>query len=111
SMRMDQGQRDLVQEGTVEEKGLHLKVNGGQIDKYVPWNDEVIGLYRQDRLFQEKKVKPGDKLTYGNYDPTLTSVLTVRGKVGEAEETATLAGKKKLLRVDLVADPVVVTKP
>src|SRR5262249_12281909 len=34
-MRWDQ----TVQKGTVEEKGLHLVVNDGQVDKYVPWND------------------------------------------------------------------------
>jgi hypothetical protein len=108
SMRMN----DDVQEGTVEEKGLHLKVNGGrQIDKYVPWNDRVIGLYRQDRLCQDKKVKPGDRFTYDSYEPSLTSVLTVRGTVGEAEEVATLQGKKKLLRVEVVSDPVLVPKP
>jgi transglutaminase-like putative cysteine protease len=111
SMRMDQGQHDLVQEGTVEEKGLHVKVNAGQIDKYVPWNDRVIGLYRQDRLCKEKKVKPGDKFSYDSYEPSLTSVLTVRGKVLDAEEVATLRGKKNLLRVDLVSDPIVVPKP
>jgi hypothetical protein len=107
SMRMDQ----FVQEGTVEEKGLHVKVNGGQIDKYVPWNDEVIGLYRQDRLCKEKKVKPGDKFTFQSYEPSITSVLTVRGTVGEAEEVTTPEGKKKLLRVELVSDPILMPKP
>src|SRR5262249_41716337 len=89
SMRMDQGQQDLVQEGTVEEKGLHVKVNGGQIDKYVPWNDGVIGLYRQDRLCKEKKVKPGDTFRFDSYEPSLTAVMTVRGKVLDAEEVPT----------------------
>jgi transglutaminase-like putative cysteine protease len=108
SMRMN----DDVQEGTVEEKGLHVKVNGGrQIDKYVPWNDRVIGLYRQERLCRDKKVKPGDQFTYESYEPSITSVLTVRGKVGEAEEVPTLQGKKKLLRVDLASDPIVVPRP
>jgi hypothetical protein len=111
SMRMDQGGRDLVQTGTVEEKGLHVKVNGTQIDKFVPWNDEVIGLYRQDRICKEKKVKAGDTFTYSSYEPSITAVVTVRGKVGEAEEVATPKGKVKLLRVDLASDPVIVAKP
>jgi hypothetical protein len=110
-MRMDQGQRDLVQEGTVEEKGLHVKVNSGQIDKYVPWNDKVIGLYRQGQMFKEKKFKPGDKFTFSSYEPTLTSVVTVRGTLGEAEDVTTAQGKKKMPRVDLVPDPIVVPKP
>lgn len=111
SMRMDQGDHDLVQEGTVDEKGLHVKVNAGRIDKYVPWNDGVIGLYRQDRICKENKVKPGDTFTYSSYEPSITSLVTVRGKVGEAEEVPTLKGKKKLLRVDLASDPILVPKP
>ncbi|HKI32844.1 MAG TPA: transglutaminase domain-containing protein [Gemmataceae bacterium] len=107
SMRMEQ----VVQEGTVEEKGLHLKVNGGQIDKYVPWNDDVIGLYRQEQVFKDKKVKAGDKFTFSGYEPSITAVVTVRGKAGEAEEVATLKGKKKLLRVELASDPIAVPKP
>ena len=102
AFRMDK----TLQIGTVEEKGLHLKVNGGQIDKYVPWDHEVVGQYRQDRLFKEKKVKPGDKLVFKSYEPSITYVVTVRARVGEAEEVKTLQGKKKLLRVDVVPDPV-----
>ncbi len=111
SMRMDQGGHDLVQTGTVEEKGLHVKVSGTQIDKYVPWNDDVIGLYRQDRICKEKKVKPGDTFSYSTYEPSITAVVTVRGKVGESEEVGTPKGKKKLLRVELASDPINVPKP
>jgi transglutaminase-like putative cysteine protease len=111
SMRMDQGGHDLVQLGTVEEKGLHVKVNGTKIDKFVPWNDDVIGLYRQDRICKEKKVKPGDTFTFSSYEPSITAVVAVRGKVGEAEEVSTPKGKVKLLRVELASDPVNVPKP
>jgi len=102
SFKMDR----TVHVGTVDEKGLHLKVNGGEIDKYVSWDDEVYGLYKQDRLFKENKVKPGDKLVFKSYEPSITYVVTVRARVGELEEVQTLQGKKKLLRVDVVPDPV-----
>jgi hypothetical protein len=111
SMRMDQGGRDLVQIGTVEEKGLHVKVNGTQIDKFVPWNEDVIGLYQQDRICKAKKVKPGDTFSFSSYEPSITAVVTVRGKVGRAEEVGTPKGKKKLLRVELTSDPINVPKP
>jgi transglutaminase-like putative cysteine protease len=106
SMRMEQ----VAQEGVVEEKGLHVKVNGGQIDKYVPWNDEVVGLYRQEQIFKDRKVKAGDKFTFSSYEPSLTTVVMVRGKVSDAEEVATLKGKKKLLRAELASDAIVVPK-
>jgi hypothetical protein len=93
--------------GTVEDQGLHLKVNGGEIDKYVAWDDEVFGLYKQERLFKDKKVKAGDKFEFKSYEPIITYVVTLRARVGEREEVKTLQGKKKLLRVEVAPDPVV----
>ena len=99
------------QKGTVEAKGLHLIVNDGQIDKYVPWNNKVIGFYQQFHIYKDRKVKAGDTFTYQSYEPTLTTVVTVHVTVSEAEEVRTLKGKQKLLRVDLVTDPIEVPKP
>lgn len=110
SFRMAQGGGDLVQVGTLEAKGLHLKINGGRIDKFVPWDGDVIGLYRQDRICKDKKVKVGDSFTFKSYEPSITSVVTMHGKVSEAEEVATAKGKQKLPRVELVSDPIVVRK-
>jgi transglutaminase-like putative cysteine protease len=93
--------------GIVEDQGLHLKVNGGEIDKYVTWDDEVFGLYKQGRLFKEKRVKPGDKFDFKSYESIITYVVTLRARVGDWEEVKTLKGKQKLLRVDVAPDPVV----
>jgi hypothetical protein len=106
SMRLPQDRGDLVLEGTVTEDGLRVKVDGGRIDKVIRWNDDVLGLYRQERLVKDRKLKPGDKFSYQSYEPTLNTVITVRGKVGEEEEVETPAGKKKLLRVEAVPDKV-----
>ncbi len=105
-MRMPQGKQDLVQVGVVEKEGLHLKVEGQKIDKFVAWNDQVLGLYKQEHLFKERKVKPGDRFSFLSYEPSITFVATLRVKVGDEEEVETLKGKQKLLRVDVTPDKV-----
>lgn len=100
--------------GTVEGKQLRVLVEdirGAQktrlLEKRVPWNDEVVGMYHQQRLFKEKQVKPGDKFSYLSYEPTITAVVTNRVTVHEAEQVSLLGGKKQsLLRVVAAPDKV-----
>lgn len=105
-MRLSQPREDLLQIGTVTKEGLHVRVEGRKIDKVVPWNDQVIGLHRQDRLLKEKNLKPGDTFSFLSYEPTITYVVTLRVKVGAEEEVETLKGKRKLLRVEVAPDKV-----
>ena len=51
-----------------------------------PWDDSVIGLARQEHIFQDKKVKPGDHFSYASYEPTLQVVTTMQVTVKEPEE-------------------------
>jgi len=67
--------------GVVEEDKLHVKTSDLRVDKLEPWDDKVIGLPRQERLFQEKKVKPGDTFSYSSYEPSISHVVTVRATV------------------------------
>jgi hypothetical protein len=93
--------------GAVEDGQLHLTIDKGNVDKKIPWNDEVIGLYYQERLFQRKKAKPGDRFTYQTFEPTLSAVVTVKAAVKDEEEVDLLGGKKKrLLRVEATPDKV-----
>jgi hypothetical protein len=110
SMRQFLGkQQQLVMTGLVEDDQLHVKVEGGRrLDKKIPWNDQVVGLYRQDALFREHKVKPGDEFSYLSYEPQLTAVVTTRVKVKDFEEVAVPGSKKKqrLLRVEALPDKI-----
>jgi hypothetical protein len=104
-------QQQLVMTGTVQGGQLLLKVDGGRRqEKTVPWNDEVIGLSRQERLFQEKKVKPGDRFDYLTFEPTITSVLHTSVSVKDYEDVDVLKGtqrvKARLLRTEAVADKI-----
>jgi hypothetical protein len=102
-------EQQLVMQGMVEGDVLRIKVDGGRrLDKKIPWNDEVIGLYRQERLFQEHQVKPGDHFSYLSYEPTVTAVVTARVAVKEYEEVEFpgVKEKKRLLRVETKVDKI-----
>jgi hypothetical protein len=107
---MDQYQGDRPQlslKGVVVDGQLEVNVNGSaRLHTRVPWNDEVIGLYRQQHLFQERKVKPGDKFSFLSFEPVLSTVVTNRVTVKDYEEVQLLKTKKRLLRVETVPDKV-----
>ncbi|HKA56041.1 MAG TPA: hypothetical protein VKJ47_20505, partial [Candidatus Binatia bacterium] len=110
SMRQFLGkEQQLYMRGTVQGDQLHVKVEGGRrLDKKIPWNDTVIGLGRQDQLFRERQVKPGDRFSYLTYEPTITAVVTNRVTVKEYEDVASPLTPKpqRLLRVETVADKI-----
>jgi transglutaminase-like putative cysteine protease len=106
-MRQFLGDKEqMVLTGVVEDDQLHIKTGDGKLDKKVPWNDEAIGLYRQERLFQEHKAKPGDRFTYLSYEPIIASVVTIHVTVKDEEEVEVLGAKKRLLRAEEVPDKV-----
>jgi transglutaminase-like putative cysteine protease len=108
--------QQMVVRGTVEGDHLHVKGSGGGtgqagLDKKIPWDDHVVGLYRQDHLFKEKNVHPKDQFSFRSYQPELTHVVTTRVTVKDYEEVDVLGPKgaktkQRLLRVEAVADKV-----
>jgi transglutaminase-like putative cysteine protease len=110
SMRQFLGKdQQLIMRGTVEGEQLHVKVDGGRrLDKRIRWTDEVVGLYRQRRLFREHQVKPGDRFRYSSYEPTVTAVVVTRVTVKDYEEVEMPATRKKLrlLRVEAIPDKI-----
>src|SRR5581483_943812 len=61
----------LTQTGRVENGQLVWRTSASDDVRKLPWDDSVIGLLRQEQVFAEKKVKPGDKFTYQSFEPTL----------------------------------------
>lgn len=108
--------KELVVTGKVNGDQLDIDVDNGRIKKSVPWNDEAIGLYRQERLFRDRKVKPGDIVTFHSYEPTISSSVTVTAAVKDEEETHILRVnaangkvervKERLLRVETKPDEI-----
>src|SRR5207237_647658 len=61
---------------------------------------------RQDRLFAERKLKPGDQFSYLSYEPVIVHVVTTRVQVKDYEEVEVLGKKQKLLRVEARPDKI-----
>jgi transglutaminase-like putative cysteine protease len=102
------GGRVLALTGTLEEGRMHVTIDGGRIDRRLPWGDEVVGLYRLEHFFEKRKPRPGERFRLRRYEPTLNTVLTIQVAVKD-RETLTLRGKRtELLRVEMVPDKVVV---
>jgi len=114
----DQGK--LVLTGTVEGDSIVVRSANDRAGKAVPWDDKVLGLARVESLFADKKAKPGDKLEYLNFEPSLLATVKVRAVVKPAEEVDVLEAvkdgaatrvervKKSLLRVEATSDKVTV---
>jgi hypothetical protein len=103
-MRQYLGKQQQVSiSGTVKGKELHLKGDGIKLQATTaPWSDDVIGLYRQQRLLPDKKPKPGDEIRYKSFEPTINLVITSTLKVKDYEEVKIpgSAKKRRLLRVE-----------
>src|SRR5262245_9943700 len=107
-MRQGQeGGRQLVLAGTLEDGRMHVRIDNGRIDRRLPWSDDVVGLYRLEHLFQERKPKPDDHWIVKRYDPTYNNIVTLRVAVKEREEVAlpVQTRREKLLRVELTPEP------
>src|SRR6185437_8941658 len=108
-MRQGQdGGRQLALTGVVEDGRLHVRVDNGRIERRIRWSDEVVGLYRLEHLFQERKPKTGDRWSLLRYEPTYNTVLTIHVAVKDREEVPALPGAARayLWRVEMTADKI-----
>ncbi len=107
---MQQGQvggKQTALAGVVAGERLRVRTLGSDHERTTPWPGGVLGPMRQMEQFAALKPKPGDKVTFGRYEPTYNAVLTVRAEV-KGREAVEVAGKtRRLLRVELVPDELV----
>jgi transglutaminase-like putative cysteine protease len=93
----------------VNEGQLAVQVEGkARLEKKIPWDENVLGLYSQERLFQQRNVQPGDQFSYLSYEPGINRVVTNRVSVKDFEEIEVSKVRKRLLRVETVPDKIVV---
>ena len=89
-------------QGKVNGKSLVLTLNQKNPLDPAPWNDSVIGFAKQQRLFKDKQIEPGDQFSYLAFEPSINLVVTVRGQAKEYEvlDRPFVGGKIKVLRVE-----------
>ncbi|HZV07537.1 MAG TPA: transglutaminase-like domain-containing protein [Gemmataceae bacterium] len=108
--------RKVVQSGRVEGDKLIVQTPGGR--QSVPWREGVIGYYAQERLFQDRKAKAGDRFRFLDYQLPLLTAVPQDVIVKEPEEKEVLTAKKdgdevkgvnvrkRLLRVEILPEKV-----
>jgi hypothetical protein len=107
---LDKG--EITQTGTVERGKLVVRTPTDPDGREVPWDRNVIGLYRQERFFADRKVKPGDSFRFLDYQLPFLSTVPMAVAIKEEEETDVLVvkddaegkaerAKKKLLRAEV----------
>jgi hypothetical protein len=107
---MKQGQeggRQLVLSGTLEDGRMHVRIDEGRIDRRLRWSDDVVGMYGLEHSFAKRKPKAGDRWTVKRYDPTYNAVVTLGVAVKEQEEIALSPDTRRIkaLRVEMTAEP------
>ena len=112
------GGRQVTQAGRVAGDKLIVTTPSDPAGREVPWDGKALGLYQQELLLAQRKVKPGDTFAFRDYQlPLLTNVrMTVEAKKPEVEDVLTTRKddsgtkvervKKSLLRVEMTPDKV-----
>ena len=115
---LDKGR--LVQTGVVQGDKLIMKSGSDPMGRTFPWNDQVIGSYKQERLLAERQVKAEDNLEFLSFEPSLPAVVNVHVVVKPVEDVDLLEAKtdgaalkverikKNLLRVETRPDKLMV---
>jgi hypothetical protein len=86
--------RKVVQSGRVEGDKLIVRTPSDPDGRAVPWKDGVIGYYGQELLFQTRKVKPGDRFRFLDYQLPLLTAVEQQVVIKEPEEKELLAVSK-----------------
>ncbi|MBI3407552.1 MAG: transglutaminase family protein [Planctomycetes bacterium] len=88
--------------GAVVGNTLKLTRDGKEPLKPAPWQDGVVGLYGQQKMFKEKGLKPGDRFEFVSFEPSINLVVTQKVEAKDYEEVELFGGKmkQKLLRVE-----------
>jgi hypothetical protein len=98
------GGRQLVLTGTRDGDSMRVQVDGGKIERTLQWPDGILGLWKQQKYFAERKPKPGERFGFYRYEPTYNAVVTVRGVVTGREAIEVLGAKRTLWRAELTPD-------
>lgn len=86
--------RKVVQSGRVEDGKLIVRTPSDPAGKAVPWKDGIVGYYAQERLFQDRKVKEGDRFDFLDYQLALLTAVQCKVAVKGPEEKELIAAKK-----------------
>ncbi len=77
----------------------------GETEQTLDWDDSAIGQYRQEVIFEKKKVKAGDRFKFLSYELLLPGALTIGVVVKDVEVVDRLVAKKSGKTIRIVREP------
>lgn len=89
--------------GQVIDDEMQLTINGST--RAIPWDRKAIGLYAQEWLAKQRRIKPGDRFSYLTCEPTITALVTNRVKVEDYEDVLLPGSGKKQRLLKTVTTP------
>jgi hypothetical protein len=113
-----QGSDSHTLTGVVKGDELVVGLKGQGEAQRVKWDPTVVGMRKQELLFRERKVKPGDRFAYRSFELSLLAPVTDRVEVAQPQEVDVIGEKKtgdkitaerskrKLLRVETIPEKV-----
>ena len=113
------GGKEQTLTGEVKDGQLQLRLGDRLLGPAQPWNDKAIGIYAQDRLPGERKVKPGDTMEFLNFELGLQMAVPLKAHVQKPEEVdwlevdttdpnnpAVRQSRKKLMRLEIESEKI-----
>ena len=97
------GGKQLVITGRLDDEKMLVQVDDRPARRLV-WDTDVVGLRQQDRMWADRKPKPGDTFTFRRYESTYNTVLAIRVAVKNKESVDVSGTKRSLLRVEMTPD-------
>jgi hypothetical protein len=110
-MKQFQGDQEYMSmRGVVSDRQLVVSINGksGTLQRKFPWDERAVGIYYQEQMFKNLKVKPGDHFTYVTFEPTIDNILIHRVSIKDFETIEVQGKKKRFLRIDSIPDKLTV---
>src|SRR5262249_27632744 len=89
----------------VVKAGKLTYVGADGTEQTLDWDNDAVGQYWQEVVFQQKKVKPGDRFHFLGYDLMLPGSFTVHVAVKESEKVDRLVPKKEGKTIKVVREP------
>jgi hypothetical protein len=98
--------KQVTLSGEVKDGALLFRSSLDENVHKLPFDNNAVGMYRQDVVFQKRKAKAGDRFKVVSYELALPAVVTLQIHVKDAEAVDRLAEEKTDKGTEIVRVPV-----
>ncbi len=89
-----------VIDGVLQDSIVGQAVPGNKIERKIRIPDDTLTILAEENLLKQKKAKPGDRISYRLFEPTINNVVRVQVVVKQREKVPLNGQNRILLRVE-----------